>query len=235
AVMRTLTPADTKLSSTIYQYQADVSSLAPGTQYAYRIMMNGATPTPGPGFFQTASPGRFSFLVFGDSGENSVEQRAAIPLMAAEPGVSFLMHTGDLVYPEGNFALYDSNYFSVNAPLLERLPIFATPGNHDYMVDWAAPYLASHLTPLSGVDPVDAGRYYSFDWGNAHFTSLDSNLLASDAADRMLGWLESDLSATGQFWKILFLHHPPYPTGHHLDDPISAAVRASVNPIVERH
>jgi hypothetical protein len=50
----------------------------------------------------------------------------------------------------------------------------------------------------------------------------------------MLAWLDSDLGATGRFWKIVFLHHPPYPTGHHRDDLLCAAVRARVNPIVER-
>ena len=50
--------------------------------------------------------------------------------------------------------------------------------------------------------------------------------ILGEAADRMLAWLESDLSSTGQFWKIVFLHHPPYPTGHHAADVSCAAVRA---------
>lgn len=235
AAMRTFPPSLTKLSSTFYQYQADLTGLEPGAQYAYRITLNGATLTTGPGFFRTAGPGAFSFLAFGDSGENTPEQRALIPLMGAEPGVSFLLHMGDLTYPEGSYALYDANYFSLNAPLLERLPVFPTPGNHDYLADSAASYLASHSLPRSGVNAADAGRYYSFDWSNAHFTSVDTNLLAADAADRMLAWLDDDLGSSDQFWKIVFLHHPPYATGHHVDDPICAAVRTLVNPIVERH
>jgi uncharacterized protein (TIGR03437 family) len=235
ATMRAFAPAVTKLSSIFYQYQANLTGLQAGTQYAYRITLNGATLTAGPGFFRTAAPGSFSFLAFGDSGENTPEQRALIPLMGSEPDISFLMHTGDVAYPEASYAELETDYFSLNAPLFERLPVFPTPGNHDYLVDSAVPFLASHSLPASGADPADVGRYYSFDWGNAHFASFDSNLLPTDAADRMLAWLENDLASTRQFWKIVFVHHAPYPTGHHLGDPICGAVHARVNPIAERY
>jgi len=232
---RAFTSAATGLSYPFYQYQADVLGLQPGTPYAYRITLNGATLTPRPGFFSTAAPGPFSFLVFGDSGEDTSQQLALIPRMGAEPDISFLMHTGDLAYPQGSFALYDSNYFGLNASLFGRLPTFATPGNHDYMVDSAAPFVASQVAPQCGVDASDVGRYYSFDWGDAHFTSIDTNLLPTASAARMLAWFENDLRSTSNFWKIVFLHHPPYPTGHHLGDPICETVRARVNPILERN
>lgn len=234
ATLRMFPSAVTGMASAFYQYEVDVTGLDPGTQYTYRATQNGA-PLGSAGSFRTAAPGRCSFLAFGDSGENTPGQKALIPRMMAEPGVSFLLHTGDLAYPNGSFALYDSNYFGLNAPLFQRLPVFPTPGNHDYLGDSAASYLASHCLPSSGVDPADTGRYYSFDWGDAHFATLDTNLMSSGSQDRMLAWLEDDLASTRQFWKILFLHHPPYPTGHHLADPTCAAVRAIVNPIAERH
>ena len=235
AAVRALTPALTQVSSTSYQYQADLTDLQPGKRYGYRVMQNGVWLTPGPVFFQTAGPGKFSFLVFGDSGQNTTPQRMLVPLMNAEPDIAFLMHTGDLSYPQGTFALYETNYFGMNAPLFSRLPVFATPGNHDYLSDGATAFLACHAGPACGVDPADAGHYYSFDWGNAHFTYLDSNLMGTVSRDRMLDWLERDLGATRQFWKIVCLHHPPYPTGHHLGDSVCNAVRESINPILERY
>ncbi len=51
----------------------------------------------------------------------------------------------------------------------------------------------------------------------------------------MLAWLDADLAATKKYWKIAFVHHPPYPTGAHRNDPICALVQQYVNPIVERH
>ncbi len=225
----------TGLSYDYQQYQADITGLEPGTTYSYRITLNGATLTPGPGRFRTAGPGMFSFIAFGDSGEDTPAQRAIIAEMVAEPDIAFLMHTGDLAYPQGTYAYYEKAHFGLNAPLLDHLPFFPTPGNHDYYADFAAPYLAVHSVPSSGVDPADQGRYYSFDWGDAHFTSFDTNLLPTGSADRMMDWLENDLRSTKKFWKIVYMHHPPYPTGHHAGDGICAAVREQVNPQLERY
>jgi uncharacterized protein (TIGR03437 family) len=155
--------------------------------------------------------------------------------MAAEPAIAKVIHVGDVAYESGTFAQFESNYFALYAPLMGRLPFFLTPGNHDYETDNAAPYLAGNAAPLSNVPAAAMGRYYSFDWGDAHFVSLDSNLMPTDLASQMLAWLDSDLAASGKYWKIVFLHHPPYPTGTHLNDPICAQVQQSVNPIVERH
>ncbi len=140
-----------------------------------------------------------------------------------------------MAYGSGTFAQFQSNYFGLYAPLMSRLPFFLTPGNHDYETDNAAPYLAGNAAPVSNVPAAVLGRYYSFDWGDAHFVSLDSNLMPTDSASQMLAWLDSDLAATGKYWKIVFLHHPPYPTGTHLNDPICALVQQNVTPIVERH
>jgi len=89
--------------------------------------------------------------------------------------------------------------------------------------------------PASRVPSQDQGRYYSFDWSNAHFVSLDSNLLLSSRATAMLNWLDADLAATSQKWRIVVLHHPPYPTGFHVGDPLCVAAKQLVVPIVERH
>ncbi len=184
---------------------------------------------------RTAASGKFSFLAFGDSGSGSPEELALVSRMAAEPNVSFVMHTGDLAYDRGTFAQYESSYFGTNASLMARLPFFPTPGNHEYMTESAAPYLAFHAVPDSGVPEDDRGRYYSFDWGNAHFTTLDSNLLPTNAADRMLNWVDQDLAATRKFWKIVYFHHPPYPSGHHIADMICAQVRDRVVALLERN
>ncbi len=237
ASVTTFQPSTTQMQAAYYQYQADITGLAAGTKYQYQVVLNGVTVASDPvlNSFKTPAAGEFSFLAFGDSGADSPQQQTLIQLMQNETGIAKVLHLGDLAYDDGTFAQFETNYFGLNAGLMSRLPFFATPGNHEYVTDNAAPYLAGHVAPVSGVSSADMGRYYSFDWGDAHFVSIDSNLLQKDAAARMLTWLDKDLGATQKFWKIVFVHHPPYPTGTHLTDAVCALVQQEVNPIVESH
>lgn len=251
ASMQMFEPSDTGLPSAFYQYQADISGLQPGTLYSYSVAVDGQTLVSNAGRFGTApqylapaasqdrsretNANRFSFLVFGDSGAGSSQQQTLVQLMAAEADISMVVHVGDLAYSDGTFQEFEDEYFGVNAPLMARLPFFPTPGNHDYNTDNAAAYVAGIAAPNCGVPAADVGRYYSFNWGNAHFVSVDSNLLATSRASAMLAWLDADLAATDCYWRIVFLHHTPYPTGFHLGDPICAAVQQLVNPIIESH
>lgn len=236
AAMQAFEPADTGMAAPYYQFQADFSGLQAGTSYYYQVEVDGAALALGPQYtFTTPTTGPFSFLAFGDSGADSPQQIALIQQMMAEPGISKVLHLGDLAYESGTFAEFDANYFALNAPLMSRLPFFATPGNHEYLTDNAAAFVAGHVMPPSNVPTPDVGRYYSFDWGDAHFTSIDSNLLQSPSTTRMLAWLDNDLATTGKYWKIVFFHHPPYPTGTHLTDPLCALAQQNVIPILERH
>lgn len=236
AVMRTFLVDETKSDQPFYQYRAEITGLQAGTTYTYSVSMEGLlTPllSAAQYRFRTAATGRFSFLAFGDTGENSAPQREIMRAMTAEPNIAMAIHTGDLAYPYGSFKQYELSYFSVNAAKMSNLPFFPTPGNHDYLGDGGTAYLASHSPPDCDVPDDDTGRYYSFNWGDAHFVSLDSNLLPYDAGNRMLNWLERDLARTQKYWKIVYFHHPPYPTGHHRADPFSAIARDRVIPIVE--
>ncbi len=237
ATMRTFQPSDTGLASAFYQYRADITGLAPATAYTYAVLLDGQILASGPpeSVLHTAPKSGFSFLAFGDSGACSTQQHTLVGLMTAEPDVSMVVHLGDLAYPDGTFADFEGGYYSVNAPLMCKLPFFSTPGNHEYNTDNAAPYVAGVAAPSRGVPAADEGRYYSFDWGCAHFTAVDSNLLASSSASQMLAWLDADLAAATQPWRIVFLHHTPYPTGFHVGDPLCVAVQELVTPIVERH
>lgn len=236
ASQKTFAPADTREAATFYQYQADVTGLPAGSQFNYHVSMDGQPLPDSAAQFRTAQTGSFSFLAFGDSGEDTPQQLALIGLMQAEPNVSMVVHVGDLSYPLGDFANYEDSYFRMNAPLMRQLPFFPTPGNHDNMVPGLTPYLAIHALPeTNGVPAADAGHYYSFDWGDAHFANVDSNLLGTEAAPRMLKWLDLDLGATDKYWKIVYFHHAPFPTGFHEGDPVCVMAQQHLNPIVEKH
>jgi uncharacterized protein (TIGR03437 family) len=236
ARVREFQPSVTGLSYTFYQYRAELTGLAPGTDYSYRVMVGGQNLTPEVQYrFRTASPGPFSFLVFGDSGQGSPGQQAvAIRLAAEQPNL--VLHVGDVAQIEGLFDEYASYYFEFYWTLMRQVPFFTVPGNHDYITAYANPYLSFQAPPVDSVPAPDEGRYYSFDRGDVHFIAIDSNLLSYEGASRrMLAWLENDLATTRATWRIPFFHHLPYPIDHHLGDPVCAAAQQQLVPLFERY
>lgn len=94
ARVREFQSSTTGLSYTFYQYRAELTGLAPGTDYSYRVMVGGQNLSPEIQYrFRTAGSGPFSFLVFGDSGQGSPGQQAvALRLAAEQPNL--VLHVG---------------------------------------------------------------------------------------------------------------------------------------------
>jgi predicted MPP superfamily phosphohydrolase len=232
-------PEQTGLPVEYYQHQADFQVWSPGSEHAYRVLIDGydAAVSPGELRFRSPAAGPFRVLVFGDSGWDSASQAQIAALMLREQP-DFALVTGDLGYPVGSYAYYESNYFDYYAPLLKSIPFFPCPGNHDYYGDVLQSYLATNAVPESGVPESDRGRYYSFDWGNAHFVSLDSMKSLFEAVETgglMLEWVENDLAQTRKFWRIVFFHHPPFAAGPNENDPMCVLARERIVPLLERH
>ena len=72
-------------------------------------------------------------------------------------------------------------------------------GNND-LTEWYNRYFH---TPGNG----SGGVLYSFDYGNAHFINVDSNVTLS--GDQMK-WLERDLKNTAKKWKVAMTHEADY-------------------------
>jgi uncharacterized protein (TIGR03437 family) len=237
--VRELAPADTELNSSFFRHAVRLDGLKPDTEYYYRVYQDGQPLTQGePQKIRTPGERPFTFLALGDSGSNSNEQRELAALMLKEQA-ELVLHLGDLAYPRGSFAEYHAHYFDIYRDLMKRVPFCPCPGNHGYMTREAYPYLTVHELPQLDVAPEnEKGRYYSFDWANVHFVSLDTNtplVRASRGNSPMLKWLDEDLAATDKFWKIVFFHHPPYAGGPNETDPLSIMAREHVVPILERH
>ena len=231
-------PEQTALQYQYYQHQADFTELTPGAEYNYRVLIDGIEAVPGENLhFRAPAQGEFRFLVFGDSGWDGRSQRQIAALMQTERP-NLVLVTGDLGYPVGTYAYYESNYFDYYAGLLKSVPFFPCPGNHDYQGDVLQSYLAMNVVPHEGVPETDRGRYYSFDWGNTHFVSLDSMAGLFEAAESdglMLDWLERDLRATRKFWRVVFFHHPPWAAGPNENDTMCILAREHIVPILERY
>jgi hypothetical protein len=103
-------------------------------------------------------------------------------------------------------------------------------GNHDYRTQRGQPYLDVFHLPHN--NPANTERYYSFDWGNAHFTALDFN--TGPDPDQM-AWLQEDLAATDKLWKFVFYHQAIYSSGPHGYESWVEAKRQLLAPIFEQN
>lgn len=130
----------------------------------------------------------------------------------------FLLGGGDYAYgnKDGRYTVMaeaGDEWFRQWQPVLPYYPFFPQYGNHEIMLverfeDWG---------PRFAVPNAQAeGRYYSFDVGVVHYTSVfvpDYRMLPDQA---QLEWLDKDLAAAraaGTRWLIVFLHSAIYGCG----------------------
>lgn len=175
---------------------------------------------------------------------------------------------GDAAYLDGTDAQFQAAVFEVYPEILSSAALWGTIGNHemglsgvgtatstdlylpvggtaDAPPDSPMPYLNIHSFPTQGElggEPSNTEQYYSFDYGNVHVVSLDSQVSIRDPAtnEAMKQWLINDLAANDLDWTIVIFHHPPYTKGSHdsdnallgIDQPIFD-IREQYTPIFE--
>jgi hypothetical protein len=202
-----------------------LTNLMPDTRYRYQVAGgDGTRAASSPEFeFETlALAGPISFAVVGDTGSGQLAQRQVAQLLGASPG-RFILHVGDLIYPDWRYNLVDLRHFSVYRDLLARKPMFTVAGNHDlYAGD--APYLAAFNLPTNAISGTE--HFYSFDHGDVHFVGLFLTMRDLDHQSRYAAhamaegspqyqWLTNDLAQTAKPWKIVFAHSPVASSGPH--------------------
>jgi len=229
-------------NASYYQHEAAITDLSPSTWYDYKIYDNGVNLTPfGQGWMQTATTSdEFTLAAWGDSGVCTPEQfQIRDRLRERWDTTQLWLHTGDIAYMEGTFDQFDTCHFGVYQELLSWRPFFPVMGNHEYYTDDGAPYLDIFDLPVTPgwdwyLDEVE--RYYSFDWGNAHFVMLDSHTplwrISDAVTDDMADWLAHDLANDDHAWKIAVIHRPLYSSSqvHRETD-----VREKLAPIFEAY
>lgn len=201
-------------------HAAAITGLEPDRAYCYEVWLDGAAVATGLEL-QTAWSGAeraVRVLAFGDSGNNSPEQHALRDGFMQQEFDVFL-HLGDMAYGDGTFVEFEERVFGVYRDFMHRVPSFPTIGNHEYGSPKAQPYLDVYYLFEQALRAEDQERYYSFDYGNVHFVSLDSNgeMLTpitldfdDQMTDDMIDWLAADLEKSHADWKIAFFHHPPF-------------------------
>ena len=182
------------------------------------------------------SPQKVRVLAMGDMGNNSVNQvkvRNAYLQSNDREYTDVWLLLGDNAYQSGTDEEYQHNFFNIYQDNLTRNHVlWPAPGNHDYAnisrrPDHFIPYYDIFSLPKNGEAggvPSGTEAYYSFNYGNIHFVSLDSYGLESDnsrlfdTTGPQVSWLKKDLAANTQKWTVVYFHHPPYTMGSHNSD-----------------
>ncbi|GIW70478.1 MAG: hypothetical protein KatS3mg102_0020 [Planctomycetota bacterium] len=212
------------------EHLARLSGLRPGTHYHYRVSAGGA-PLSGLHRFRSANAPyqpSFTFLVFGDSGKGNQGQWDVAQGME-RAGADFALHVGDIVYPDGEQALYDARFFSPYRKLLAQTPIFPAMGNHDVKELFGQAFVDNFVLP----DASGSERFYTFHYGDAQFFCLDSSypwLLTPGLPQHQ--WFVDELVRSAARWKFVYFHHPPYSSGGHGSDTF---LRSVLGPLIEQH
>jgi acid phosphatase type 7 len=134
---------------------------------------------------------------------------ATARILDANPSAAVLT-LGDNVYDAGTVAEFANCY----APSWgrHRARTHPAPGNHDFATSGAAGYFG-YFGDRAG--PSTAG-YYSFDIGDWHLISLNSERDAG-ASGAQVAWLRSDLAATAKKCVLAYWHKPRFTAGTYSD------------------
>jgi hypothetical protein len=223
----------------VTEHEIKLTGLSPKTKYFYSI---GSTTVVYQGddnnYFETTpvsgESGKYRFGVLGDCGTNSAFQGNVRDQLTAYLGNNYmnaLLLLGDNAYSQGTDPEYQSNFFNhYKDNFLKKYPLFPTPGNHDYgndnpnlQLSHKMPYYDIFTMPVNGESGgVASGNeaYYSFDYGNVHFLSLDSygkedqSTRLYDTLGKQVQWIKADLAAhKNKGWVVAYWHHPPFSLG----------------------
>lgn len=214
-------------------HRVELSSLQPSTKYYYKVVSGGSTLAGGDAshyFVTSPNDGDEPFNVWaiGDSGISGTMTSGVHPNQAAVrdsflnmvplEDLSFFTHLGDIVYNTGTNTEFQRGLFNVYPSILRALTLWPTQGNHDYTAN--AYYSVFSLPRYGEAGGVSSTTeyYYSWDHGNAHFISLNSEVADSTTRANMISWLNQDLAATSKTWTVAIFHHPPYTKGSHDSD-----------------
>ena len=143
---------------------------------------------------------------------------ATAAVLRRVPGVPVLA-LGDHAYNDGTAAEFASCFAPTWGVELPRLR--PSPGNHDYGASGADPLgYFGYFGRLAGATPRG---YYSFDLGQWHLISLNSNIDAAAGSVQEL-WLRDDLANTARKCVLAYWHHPVFTSSPRGDNPKMADV-----------
>jgi Icc-related predicted phosphoesterase len=245
------------------EHQITVNKLQPSSKYFYNIEANnGVLQGDADNFFVTSPPVGSEPVVkiwaLGDMGMGTEVQTKVYQQYLKFAGNNYTnlwLLLGDNAYAQGYDWEYQQRFFEYYQTdrLMKQTVIFPSPGNHDYtpttnrvIEDPILDYFKIFTMPTNGEIggvPSKSKAYYSYNYANIHFVSLDS--YGIEALDKYLyspdskqmKWLEEDLKANKQKWTIVYWHHPPYSMGSRNSDTEKdlTSIRENIIPLLEKY
>jgi hypothetical protein len=202
AVMKSADGSEVHTAPLLHAESVRFTGLKAGMSYDYQVPGNpdlkGTFKTP------LAGEGQFEFVVYGDTRTRHDVHRKVIAALLQHCHPDFAVQTGDLVNDGDDPALWPI-FFDIERDLLRQVAYYPALGNHE-----------RHSHNYS--DFMQAAPYYSFNWGNAHFAILDTDLgnaALSEVARQtywkeQTDWLAADLQKNQKAaFRFVAGHHPP--------------------------
>jgi hypothetical protein len=155
----------------------------------------------------SATAGQTVVLVgAGDIANSGSGDSQTAKLIEQIPGQVFT--AGDNAYSSGSTSNFSSYYNPTWGKFKSRTR--PAPGNHDYNTSGAKPYYT-----YFGSNAGPSGRgYYSYNVGDWHVVSLNSNISMSSGSAQEK-WLKADLAANPAKCTLAYWHHPRFSSGTH--------------------
>ncbi|MFT3682956.1 MAG: Ig-like domain-containing protein [Ferruginibacter sp.] len=241
------------IANSVTDHEIQLTGLSPDTKYFYSIGSSSQTlQGDAENYFVTApvtgTEKKTRIWVNGDCGNNSTNQRNVRDQFLSYMGANYTdvwLLLGDNAYETGTDSEYQTKFFDIyKDKLLKQTVLWPSPGNHDYANsstranDHNVPYFSMFTMPAAAqAGGVASGTeaFYSFNYGNIHFVSMDSygrennTYKLYDTLGPQVVWLKQDLAANTQKWTVLFWHHPPYTMGTHNSDTENELVQIRQN------
>ena len=227
-----------------------LTGLAPETKYYYSIGTPAGTTLASTNYYfftappiGTSRPTRIWFMSdYGqaDAIQSAVRDTYLNYLATSGRGTDLWLTGGDNEQggTDGTDAGFQTAVFNAYSNIFPNTPFFPCPGNHDGGP--ASAYWSIFDLPTQGQAggyPSGNAHFYSFNYGNIHFISLDAFNTSTDVGGPMWTWLTNDLTTTTQAWIIAYWHAPVYCTAGYDSDTLaqSLAMRQNFAPLLEAY
>ena len=228
------------LKSDYYRYHVELSGLAQGREYRYKIGgFEGSFHVP-----QESDVTRFLYLgdvQFQESMEEYEEWGQMVRRAYQEhPDLDFAVIGGDLVNSPGELSQWEA--FLEACDVFAKLPVATVAGNHEG-VHSNYTYQKLFALPDDAEEDQSGEEFYSLDFGNVRMLMMDSSFsteerrqsMGKDAwakeEQRVEAWIRSRTGSCEKPWLAAVIHHPVY--GMHDEDTVPPQIRRLWAPLLE--